>query len=322
MREYGGYIEFEYYHGNEYYENAIALNSGRHCVEYLIRAKHIHKLYMPYFMCDSVSALCEKLDVSVEYYHTDIHFAPLFDGVLSDGEWLYIVNFYGQLSDELLMQFKAKYDKVIVDNAQAFFRKPLADVDTCYTCRKFFGVADGGYLYTDTQLDEEIPQDYSYDRMYFLMGRLERTASEFYPQNAANNKMFASEPLKRMSKLTQNLMRGIEYERIKDIRTENFRYLHSRLKELNKLELTVPEGAFMYPLYIENGAEIRKVLQQKKIYIPILWPDVFDVCKKCDLEYDMANNILPLPIDQRYDLEKESYVKTLIDIVSYEIGGI
>lgn len=316
MGEYGGYIEFEYYHGKEYHENAIALNSGRHCVEYLIRAKHIRKLYMPYFMCDSVAALCKKLSVEVEYYRTDIHFVPLFDGVLADSEWLYIVNFYGQLSDGLLMQFKNKYGNVIVDNVQAFFRRPLEGVDTCYTCRKFFGVADGGYLYTDTQLDEELPQDYSYDRMTFLFGRMEKSANEFYGQYAANNDMFANEPLKQMSKLTQNLMRGMEYERIKYARTENFRYLHSRLKDINKLELNVPEGAFMYPLYIESGAEIRRVLQQRKIYIPILWPDVFDVIHEGELEYDMAKNILPLPVDQRYGKEEmEFLVENVISLM-------
>ena len=179
MREYGGYIEFEYYHGREYHGSAIALNSGRHCVEYLVRARHIRKLYIPYFMCDSVSALCKKLGVEIEYYHIDIHFIPLFERILADGEWLYIVNFYGQLSDDLLVEFKNRFGKVIIDNAQAFFRKPIIGVDTCYTCRKFFGVADGGYLYTDTLLSEEFPQDYSYDRMTFLMGRFEKTASEF-----------------------------------------------------------------------------------------------------------------------------------------------
>ena len=316
-KEYGGYIEFEYYYGKEYHGNAVALNSGRHCVEYLARAKHIRKLYMPYFMCDSVSALCRKLEVEVEYYHTDTYFVPLFNGVLADGEWLYIVNFYGQLSDELLRSFKDKFDRVIVDNAQAFFRKPLEGVDTCYTCRKFFGVSDGGYLYTETPLAGALPQDYSYDRMTFLFGRMEKSANEFYGQYAANNKMFASEALKSMSKLTQNLMCGIDYERIKQIRTDNFAYLHSRLKEINKLDLTVPEGAFMSPLYIENGAEIRKKLQQKKIYVPTLWPDVFDVCQESELEYDMAKNILPLPVDQRYGFEDmEHLAKEIRECIS------
>lgn len=300
MREYGGFIEFEYFHGREYHEGGIALNSGRHCVEYLIRAKDIQKIYMPYFMCDSVSALCAKLGVEVSYYRIDGYFRPLFDQKLNLGEWFYIVNFYGQISNKLLMEFKNKYDRVIVDHAQAFFRKPLAGVDTCYTCRKFFGVADGGYLYTDQALTEELSQDCSYDRMTFLLGRMEKSANEFYNQYVENNKMFATEPLKRMSKLTQNLMRGIDYERVRKIRSENFCYLHSKLEGINQLELTVPDGAFMYPLYIENGAQVRKALQQKKIYIPTLWPDVLKLCREGEWEYDMAKNILPLPVDQRY----------------------
>jgi hypothetical protein len=308
MPEYGGYIEFEYYHGKLYHENAVALNSGRHCVEYLIKTKHIKKIHMPYFMCDSVPELCDKLGVEVERYHTDINFVPQFDKNLNDGEWLYIVNFYGQLPDALIVWFKEKYGRVIVDNAQDFFRKPIKGVDTVYTCRKFFGVPDGGYLYTDTLFDGELPQDYSYNRMNFLFGRMEKTASEFYSEYAANNKMFASEPLKRMSKLTQNLMCGMEYERIKDVRTENFQYMYSRLRDINRLELTVPEGAFMYPLYIENGDEVRKQLQQKKIYIPTLWPDVFDICREGELEYDMAMNILPLPVDHRYGQEDMEYL--------------
>ncbi len=308
MQEYGGYIEFEYYHGRQYHEKAIALNSGRHCVEYLIRAKHIRKLYMPYYMCGSVAALCKKTGVEVAYYHTDITFYPQFCQTLADGEWLYIVNYYGQLSNQQLQHMKERYGRIIVDNAQAFFQEAIDGVDTCYTCRKFFGVADGGYLYTDLGLDEELQQDCSYDRMLFLMGRFEKTASEFYAQNVANNKLFAAEPLKQMSKMTKNLMCSLDYAHILRVRTDNYAYLHRRLRQINKLDMTVPDGAFMYPLYIENGAEIRKKLQQRKIYIPTLWPDVFDICQANELEYDMANNILPLPVDQRYTEEDMAYL--------------
>ena len=68
----------------------------------------------------------------------------------------------------------------------------------------------------------------------------------------------------------------------------------------------------MYPLYIENGAEIRKVLQKEKIYVPLLWKDVFGICKKDELEYDMANNILPLSVDQRYTIDDMQYIAKCI----------
>ena len=45
-----------------------------------------------------------------------------------------------------------------------------------------------------------------------------------------------------------------------------------------------------------------------KIYIPTLWPSVFELTTKEDIEYKMAENILPLPIDQRYTIEDMEYI--------------
>ena len=174
--------------------------------------------------------------------------------------WLYVVNFYGQLSNDYLTSLG---DRIIVDNAQAYFQEPISGVDTLYTCRKFFGVADGAILYTDKLIRVE-EQDESFERMHFLLGRYERSASEFYAEYVENNHFFKNEPIKRMSKLTENLLHGIDYEMVKKKRTQNFSYLHDGLHTVNKLDLSVPDGAFMYPLYIENGAEVRKQLQAKK----------------------------------------------------------
>ena len=69
---------------------------------------------------------------------------------------------------------------IIIDNTQAFFSRPLPEIDTFYTCRKFFGVADGAYLYTDKEADFDIPQDYSSSRMLFLLDRLDRSAEKAF----------------------------------------------------------------------------------------------------------------------------------------------
>ena len=64
----------------------------------------------------------------------------------------------------------------------------------------------------------------------------------------------------------------------------------------------------MYPLWIEKGREVRKELQKEKIYIPTLWPDVFQHCPEDSLEYQMAADILPLPVDQRYGIREMQYL--------------
>lgn len=311
MREIGGYIELDTYTGPMLHGDGIKLNCGRNALAYLIEAKDIRKLWMPKFMCDSCNGILRKENVEVTYYSIGLDFKPKGANPAED-EWLYVVNFYGQLSNGYLSSLKAQHPNLIVDNAQAYFQMPLPETDTMYTCRKFFGVADGAILYTDAVLDEEIPLDESFHRMRFLLGRYERPASEFYSEYAANNRFFADEPIKRMSRLTENLLHGIDYEAVKQRRTENFAYLHKWLSGINHLDLTIPEGAFMYPLYLENGAEIRNKLQAMKIYIPTLWPAVFALCGKMEPEYDMAKNILPLPVDQRYGTEEMEYLVSII----------
>lgn len=311
MKEIGGYIELDTYRGKMLHEGAVALNCGRNALAYIIRSRRINKILLPYFLCSSVSNVCKKEDVQIQYYCIDKDFLPV-DLKSNSDEWVYVVNYYGQISNSMIKELQQKYHNIIIDNAQAYFRMPVEGADSLYTCRKYFGVADGAFLYTDSLIDEKIPRDESFDRMGFLLGRYERTASEFYSEYSANNHFFADEPIKKMSKLTNNLLHGIDYDFVKKCRTENFAYLHDNFKTINQLNLIVPEGAFMYPLYIEGGAEIRKKLQAQKIYIPTLWPDVFDVCVEDQLEYDMAMNILPLPVDQRYDLEDMKY---LVEVV-------
>lgn len=309
MKEIGGYMELDNYHLPMLHEDAIALNCGRNSLAYLIEARDIKKIKLPLFLCDCIRNLCEQKSVKVSYYHIDEKFYPK-EVSLEEDEWLYVVNFYGQLTNTYIEELSNKYIHVIVDNAQAYFQMPVKGVNTLYTCRKFFGVSDGSFLYTDTYLDTQFEIDISFNRMGFVLGRFEKTASEFYAESAANNDFFDNEPVKYMSKLTKNLLHGIDYEYVKQKRIENFTYLHENLKELNKLNLQLVEGAFMYPFYHEKAIEIRKKLQQEKIYIPTLWPNVLEDCNKDDLEFLYAQNILPLPCDQRYgqrDMEQIIY---------------
>lgn len=304
MKEIGGYIEFDTFSGKMLHNDGIKLNCGRNALEYLIISKGINKLLFPKFMCDSCDEILIRNNVSVRYYSIGIDFKPL-NIDRDEDEYLYIVNYYGQLSIDYLLSLG---DNVIVDNAQAYFNEPIDGTDTIYTCRKFFGVPDGAILYTEKKLETELPRDESFDRMHFLLGRYERSATEFYSEYVANNDFFYNEPIKKMSKLTNNLLHGIDYEFVCNRRRENFQYLDKQFKSINKLDLIVPNGAFMYPLYINNGAEIRKELQKEKIFIPTLWPSVSEVCDENELEYDMANNILPAPVDQRYDIDDMNYL--------------
>lgn len=301
MKEIGGYIEFEGFHLSMLHDDGIALNCGRNCLAYLFKSRGIKKIKVPYYICNSVYDICTRENVDKYYYHIDSDFLPAKDLVLEDDEWLYLVNFYGQLSNEIIQEYIDCFGRVIVDQANDYFANPIPGVDTLYTCRKWFGVADGAFLYTNDPLPDDFPTDESFERMRFLLGRYERTASEFYEEYTLNNKLFANQPIKRMSKLTTNLLHGIDYKAVKNIREKNFNYLHEKLGRYNQLH--VKPATFMYPFMVDDGPSLRRKLQAEKIYIPTLWPTVFDIAAEGSLEYKMAENILPLPVDQRYGLE-------------------
>lgn len=311
MKEIGGYFELELNRGHMLHEDGILLNCGRNALAYLLRSRTIKRIWLPYFLCDSVFNVCKQHEVEIRYYHIDERWIPQ-NIHLEGSDWLYIVNYYGQINKYQLMDLVKLYDRVIIDNAQAYFEEPLPDIDTVYTCRKFFGVSDGAILFTGSRIEEDIPIDESYKRMHFVLGRFERGANEFYREASHNNDIFDQEPIKRMSKLTKNILHGIDYAFIKKRRTSNFLYLHERLYDMNELNVNVVEGAFMYPLMIENAQGIKKELLKNKIYIPTLWPNVVNELPHDWWEWKLANNILPLPCDQRYGIEEMRYIVEII----------
>ncbi len=63
VKEIGGYIEFEKYHGKMLHSDGIKINCGRNCLAYLILAREIRKLVLPYYMCCSVLELCQRYGV-------------------------------------------------------------------------------------------------------------------------------------------------------------------------------------------------------------------------------------------------------------------
>jgi hypothetical protein len=299
MKEIGGYLGLEYFSGEEYHQGLVALNNGRNALACLLKARNIERLYIPYFLCNSVSDVCGREGVAVSYYSIDRHFHPVFDRKLAKHEYLYIVNYYGQITNEQIIAWKEEYKNVIVDNVQSFFQRPVNGVDTVYSCRKFFGVPDGGYLSTDISVTDQLEKDVSKDRMKHILGRFEGCASDYYSDFKANDRSFVDLPPRKMSDLTHNLLRAVDYDGARNRRNDNFRILDLALAQYNALELRFPDGPYCYPFYCENGMELKKQLAEKKIYIATLWPNVLKM--QDTLAKDFSENILPIPCDQRYD---------------------
>lgn len=306
MKEIGGYLELEKIGGREYYPGLLKYNLGRTaCADFLEKAG-AKKVYLPYFLCASVTDTLKKYGFELIFYHIDEEFMPVrseIPGYLRADEWLYINNAYGQLSNEVITDFKDRIENVLVDNTHAFFQEPVYGVDTYYSVRKFFGVSDGAYLYTkrNIAMPEEI--DISNKRYSHILGRFEETASEHYQEMLDNAHSYDGEPPKRMSLLTEELLGAIDYETASKKRSENFAVLHELLGDKNLYShlLKIPEkGPFVYPMLVKDGVTLRKQLAAEKIYVPTYWSNVINEMPQDTIEFEYACNMLALPVDQRY----------------------
>ena len=306
----GGYFELELPLHPELHAEAIALNSGRFCLEYLLRCRKYNKVYVPYFTCDTAVEPIIKLGIPYEFYHIDQAYRIIEDIKLAEDEALLYTNYWG-LQNEYCEKLVEKYgNQLILDYTQAFFSKPIAGIDTFYSCRKYFGVPDGSYLYTDAIADLEVEQDESYLRMDSLIKRIDLSPEAGYEDFHRVSALFHDMPIRRMSKLTQRLMQSIDNERVAQQRIDNYNTLRDAL---DGRELKYGEVPMIFPYESAEGQELRKHLIANKIFVATYWPYVIKTCTPDMIEYDLASHLIALPIDQRYGLDEMKYILSFID---------
>lgn len=312
MKAIGGYFGLEINNGEHYHKDAIALNTGRNALEYILKAKRYSKIYIPYFTCDVLFEPIKKLQIEYSFYNINEQFEPVFDwSQLNDNEAFLYTNYFGLKNDYINSISHIK--NLVIDNAQAFYALPVKNRPTFYSARKFFGIPDGAYLYIDTYINEVLNKDVSYQRFSHLLKRQDLSAEQGFNDFQSNDKMLDNQPILKMSKLTNQLMKGINYKQIASIRQANFDYLNQHLSTLNKISFVRGKHAvpMVYPFYSDNVA-LKNKLIDKKVYCATYWKSVLDFVEKSSLEATFVNQIIYLPIDQRYGIDELNYIIELI----------
>lgn len=289
--------------GVSYYPTLVPLNTGRNALEYILRLRKYTKVYIPYFTCEVLLEPFNKLNIEYEFYNIDVNLDPILDFKLDDNSALLYTNYFG-IKTSTVMWLSSIIKNLIIDNAQAFFVKPISNVDTFYSCRKFFGVPDGAYVSTSTQIGLNLKTDLSMGRISHLLTSIEKNIEDGYQDYLANNEMLVNNEIRKMSTLTTKLLEGIDYEGCELIRKNNFYFLHKHLEKINRLriEITNEDVPMVYPLLVED-ASLRERLIENKIFIPTYWPNVFDWASPDSYEYFLAKNLITIPIDHRYNMQ-------------------
>lgn len=308
----GGYIPLQLPQEQEYYPSFIKLNTGRNAFEYLLRIKKYSLVYLPYFTCEVLLEPLRRLSIPYRFYQIDPNLDPLIDFELEEQACFLYTNYFG-IKQDTVNQLAKKVKNLIIDNSQAFFCPPTAGTDTFYSCRKFFGVPDGAYLYTESDTRLSLESDISVYRFSHLIKSIDLSIETGYHDYLKNNMILSNNPIKRMSVLSQSLLSGINYEACRKTRNANFHHLHQALSELNKLSIVTEniDGPMVYPLLIDQSGA-RKALIAKKIFVATYWPNVLEWADEDLFEHYLARQLLPLPVDHRYGIKDMDHILKII----------
>jgi hypothetical protein len=317
MRAIGGYMELELREGQEFHKNALKLNTGRNALELILAIKKYKKVFIPYYTCEEILEPFHKLKIEYEFYFIDEQFEPLFnyENIRETEGFLYI-NYFG-LKDIFIAKLSTNCRNLIIDNTQAFFTFPMSGIPTFYSCRKFFGVPDGAYLYLEEVSELDYPQDYSSERFKHLLRRIDLDAEVGYAEFLSNEESLRGQPIKQMSSLTKKLLGNIDYDFVKQRRRKNYIALQNALSGLNQIKISVDFDftPMIFP-FVTLKPDLRQRLISEKIFIPVYWLNVLKWVGKESFEYKCANDMIFLPVNQRLDLKEIQFIiEKVIDSV-------
>lgn len=310
MKAIGGYFEFEFREGEHYHKNAIMLSTARQCLEYILRARKYKIINIPYYTCDALLEPIKKLGIEYIFYHIDNNLEPIFNKTLANNEALLYTNYFG-LKQNTVLSLSKRYQNLIIDNAQSFFDYPVKHIDTFYSARKFFGVPDGAYLYTDCHLDTTFSTYIPTQNTKHLLGRLAHTAEMYYNDFQNSEQAFSHMEIHKMSILSEHILKALDYQLIIQKRRENYMSLYNKLGNLNKMDFNISSTnniPMIYPFW-SNESNLRQKLIPYKIFIPQFWKCVENWTNPTQgIEIELSEKLYPIPIDQRYNKEDMNYI--------------
>lgn len=333
--------------------NILRTNSAMAAIFFALSTLKEKKIFIPFYCCASVSNAARNAGKNIIYYHLSDDLLPDTNEVLSfesasvrmagafadmnehdrggtssensvepacPDTILLIINYFGAITKRIhdfVEKYHDRFAAVIIDQSHCFYAKPFLSqkIFNIYSCRKFFGVPDGGFLIST----EEVPQNpplYRVDQNFlYLVRSLENGQQAAYDASKVSNLAVQKNPL-GMSLPTRAILGMIDYRYVADKRKANFGYLMRAFEAIGRFDLSEAfEPLYLFPLWITK--DIKKELVARKIYVPTLWREA--MIPECEgrIEYDLSQNALFLPLDQRYDKrDMDHLIKTVLDVLN------
>lgn len=310
VKNIGGFFEEETigrYSGLFHSPGAIKLVNGRSALLFLLAAINPKKIKLPFYSCDSLLQPIKQLKIPYEYYAIDENFLPQKNNIEKD-DFIIFINFFG-IQEKILLGWAQEFGvaNFVMDNTQSFFSKS-DNYFAFNSARKFFGLTDGAYLFAKDINSCAVLADIEFNNDFLNLrknGDLAR-GYEFYKKNEIGQPC----GFYKMSIASENILNGINYHYVMQKRSMNYDMLSSKLSSFNRLNYLsrIDNIPFAYPFHPIKSID-KTLLYNAGIFPPTLWQEVLErPGQKFEWERKLAAELIPLPIDHRYDAEDMEYI--------------
>lgn len=319
MTPIGGYYELELTKGsNQYHTTPYTFKSGRSSLHYILQLMKPSLVYVPFYTCNGLLESFEAARINYVFYEINHLLEPDELPELEGNEYFLYINYF-DVKRQFVQRLSDKYrDKLIVDCTQAFFMKGNGRSWFFNSCRKYFGVPDGSFLYAPQPV--HLPNHLGRNEQYLvahLIKRFNNHAEDGYTAFLENEVLCGTE-ITGMSKLSEYLLSNINYDEVIAKRHSNYNYLDAFFSEQHLFPPEPYDGCvpMVYPVLMNKPVD-RKLLNARQVFIPTFWMDVRERDHPgFEIEKFISDRLLPLPVDHRYNQEDMERMITLIKNLS------
>lgn len=309
----------------------------------------VTKVLLPSYICDSVIHAFPQ--EQVVFYELQDDFVVDEQALVAliqtndyDGSIFYINHYFGKIQPidmlERIQELCKKHRMIIIeDTTQSIFSKIQTIGDYCIcSLRKWMPIPDGAVIYSQKKLPVEwgniehakasakieamiLKKFFLAQNTFYKSLKNEEKINEIYRQIfvTEENRIDEKDRVYAISDISAFLLRCMDISLIGKRRKENYIFLQEQLKN-NGLSL-YGQGNFRneYVPYValmqmrkDNRDDFRKYLMEHRIYCAVHWPVTNKEQKQCFHVNEWTENLISLPIDQRYDAKEMQYLSEMI----------
>lgn len=298
----------------------------------------------PAYSCWSMTAPFEFTGWTIVYYRLnddltidEVYLKSLLQGCNPDA--ILTMNFYGSApTDSAIAIVKGFNEKITV----------IEDFSHCTFCldqiyndqvdyyvssiRKSIGVCDGAIILSKKATNKGYIDSEASDFGELRKEAQKQKARYAYTKDLNQKDIFLSKlrhgeemidklnGVHPISPISIKMIASINGGEIAFARRENMKHLYSllegKIKMVPGLDRCFKGAPFSLPILVDNRDEVQKKLAQHGVYAPVLWPINDEASKVCSNSVYIAEHMLSIPIDQRYDWDDiEDIAKIIIETV-------